>query len=217
MPRDGTATRDRILDSAQRLMLDRGFAATSVDEVIAGAQSSKGAFFHHFPTKNDLGQALVARYAAADVAHLHAFMATAEAETDDPAQQLVAFIRLFEEAADDIVHEQQNSCLYISFVQDRRLVTDGCTEVISDAVLAWRDVLGAKLEAAAEGGLAVAGVDLDDLADHVFVTFEGAFVLARTMGDGRHMRAQLGVLRHLLAALLGVATDARLASAASAS
>ena len=201
MPRDGTATRDRILDSAERLVLDRGFAATSVDEVIAGARSSKGAFFHHFPTKNDLGRALVARYAGADVEHLHSFMAAAEAETDDPAGQIVAFIRLFEEVADDIVVEQQSSCLYVSFIHERQLVNDGSTSVILDAVLSWRKVLREKLAAALAGAPRAKGMDLDDLADHAFVTFEGAFILARTTGDGRRMRAQLAVLRQLLTAL----------------
>jgi TetR/AcrR family transcriptional repressor of nem operon len=204
MPRDGTATRERILDSAQRLVLDRGFAATSVDEVIAAARSSKGAFFHHFPTKNDLGRALVHRYAAADVEHLHAFMARAEAETDDPARQLVAFIRMFEEIADEIATEQQNSCLYISFVHDRQLTADGSTEVIGGAVEAWRKVLREKLDAAKAGGSLPDDLDLDDLADHVFVTFEGAFILGRTLGDARHMEAQLRVLRQLLEVALGV-------------
>jgi TetR/AcrR family transcriptional regulator, transcriptional repressor for nem operon len=207
MPRNGTATRDRILDSAQRLVLDQGFAATSVDEVIAGAKSSKGAFFHHFPTKNDLGRALVDRYAAADVRELHAFMARAEAETDDPARQLVAFIRMFEEVADEIATEQQSSCLYISFVHDRQLTSDGSTEVINEAVVAWREALREKLEAADEAGSLADEFDFDDLADHVFVTFEGAFILGRTTGDARHMRAQLRVLRQLLEVALGVTAD----------
>jgi TetR/AcrR family transcriptional repressor of nem operon len=40
------------------------------------------------------------------------------------------------------------------------------------------------------------------LADHVFATFEGAFILARSTNDPGHMRAQLAVLRQLLTALL---------------
>jgi len=124
MPRDGSATRTRILDSAERLVMERGFAATSVDEVIAESSSSKGAFFHHFPTKNHLGRALVARYAAADIEHLETFMAAAEAETDDPAGQVVAFVGRFEEAADEIVAEQPG-CLYVSFIYDRQLSRDG--------------------------------------------------------------------------------------------
>jgi TetR/AcrR family transcriptional repressor of nem operon len=197
MPKDGTATRTRILDSAERLVLEQGFAATSVDEVIAHSRSSKGAFFHHFASKHGLARALVERYAAADVEHLETFMAAAEAVTDDPARQLVAFIRLFEEAADDIVAAQP-SCLYVSFIYDRQLFEDGTAELIVDAIVAWRERLRAKLEAAAALRPPRAPVDLEAVADHVFVTFEGAFILARSLQDGSHMRRQLGVVRALL-------------------
>ena len=202
MPRDGTVTRNRILDSAELLVLDQGFAATSLDEVIAAAGSSKGAFFHHFESKNHLARELVARYAAADVAALETFMTAAEAETADPAGQVIAFVRLFEEAADEIVAAQP-SCLYVSFIYDRQLTEDGTTEHIVDAIVAWRDRLGAKLEAASELVALPADVDLEALANHVFVTFEGAFILARSMQDGSHMRRQLALLRALLEALFG--------------
>ncbi|MEJ7721594.1 MAG: TetR/AcrR family transcriptional regulator [Ilumatobacteraceae bacterium] len=57
MPRDGTATRERILDAAERLVIENGFSATSVDSVIDESSSSKGAFFHHFATKEKLARA----------------------------------------------------------------------------------------------------------------------------------------------------------------
>ncbi len=66
MPRDGSATRQRILDTAERLVIDNGFAGTSVDQVVVESGTSKGAFFHHFPSKVDLARSLVARYAATD-------------------------------------------------------------------------------------------------------------------------------------------------------
>ena len=50
--------------------------------------------------------------------------------------------------------------------------------------------------------------DLDALADHVFVTFEGAFLLCRSTGSPEHMRAQLRVLRRLLTAALSVGVPA---------
>ena len=79
MPRDGTVTRDRILDSAERLIIDRGFAATTVDAILADAGTTKGAFFHHFASKAELARSLVERYAAADIAALEDFMMRAEA------------------------------------------------------------------------------------------------------------------------------------------
>lgn len=45
-------------------------------------------------------------------------------------------------------------------------------------------------------------MDLDALADHAFVTFEGTYLLARGTGEPAHMRAQLRTLRLLLTALL---------------
>lgn len=202
MPRDGTATRNRILDSAERLVLERGFGATSVGAVIADSRSSKGAFFHHFASKDDLGRALVARYAAADVAHLEQFMAAAEAESDDPAERVVAFVRLFEEVADEIVAVQP-SCLYVSFINERQLDPEGTAEPIVEAILAWRERILELLRAAADRRPVPAGVDLEALADHVFVTFEGAFILGRSLQDGAHMRRQLRLVRVLLEQVLG--------------
>lgn len=45
-------------------------------------------------------------------------------------------------------------------------------------------------------------LDTDALADHLFVTFQGAFILSRSMNDPRHMRAQLAVLRQLIESVL---------------
>ncbi len=198
VPRDGSATRERILTSAERLVIDNGYAATSVDQVIAASRTSKGAFFHHFGSKLDLARTLVERYAAADVAQLDAATEYAEAATDDPAGRVDAFLRFFEERADELMSEQ-SSCLYVSILTERQLVLDGTSAPITGAVVAWREGLVRLLRPALSDA---AEVDAEALADHVFVTFEGAFLLARSTGEPEHMRAQLRVLRQLVAGLL---------------
>nr|MBA2293902.1 TetR/AcrR family transcriptional regulator [Actinomycetota bacterium] len=197
MPRDGTATRERILDEAQRLVLERGFSATTVDAVLAAAGTSKGAFFHHFPSKDQLGHALVERYAQADLAYQEQFMAAAEAASDDPAEQLVTFVSLFEEAADELVTEQ-SGCLYVSFVYEKQLVDDGTHSLIVDAVIAARERFAQKLEAAIAIHPPGVPVDVTSLADLVFTTFEGGFILARTLRDPSLLRGQLTHLRRYL-------------------
>lgn len=144
MARSGAQTRERILDGAQRLVLEHGLAATTVDAILAESGTSKGAFFHHFPTKNDLARALVERYAESDVAFLDEFMAKAETASEDPALQVVEFIRLFEDAADEMV-TQQPSCLYVSYIYEKQLFEDGTNDVIVGAVLAWRERLASKI------------------------------------------------------------------------
>jgi TetR/AcrR family transcriptional regulator, transcriptional repressor for nem operon len=197
VPRDGTATRDRILDAAQRIVLERGFAATSVDAVLVAAPATKGAFFHHFPSKNDLGRALLERYAAADERMLDDFMAAAEAETDDPAEQLVAFVRHFEQAADELAPNQPG-CLFVSFIYESQLAGEGDEDLIATSIRHWRERLLDKLEAAARAHPPATAVDLPSLADQVFTTFEGGFILTRAMHHPSHLSAQLAHLRHYL-------------------
>jgi TetR/AcrR family transcriptional regulator, transcriptional repressor for nem operon len=204
VPRDGTVTRERILDAAQRIVLERGFAATSVDAVLAQAPATKGAFFHHFPSKNDLGRALLERYAAADERMLEDFLAVAEAESDDPAEQLVAFVRQFEHAADELAPTQPG-CLFVSFIYESQLVGDGEDDLIAASILHWRTRLVEKLEAAARIHPPAIAVDLQSLADQVFTTFEGGFILARAMHDPTQLRAQLAHLRHYLELLFQLA------------
>jgi TetR/AcrR family transcriptional regulator, transcriptional repressor for nem operon len=203
MPRDGSATRERILDAAQRIVLERGFAATSVDAVLEQAPATKGAFFHHFPSKTDLGRALLERHAAADERMLDDFMAAAEAESDDPAAQLVSFVRHYEQAADELAPTQPG-CLFVSFIYERQLGGDGEDDPIATSIRHWRSRLLEKLEAAAELHPPVIAVDLPSLADQVFTTFEGGYILARAMHDPNHLRAQLAHLRHYLELLFGL-------------
>ena len=205
MPKDGTINRTRILDAAERLVIENGFAATSLDTVLQEAGTSKGAFFHHFDSKNALARALTERYVAGDIGQLHNAL-NATASVADPAERVVAFVRWFEDGADEIM-SAQSSCLYVAVLTERQMVTNGTADLITHAVEEWRGEIASLLSAAADSRDVDLG-DVDALADHVFVTFEGAFLLCRTTGKPEHMRSQLGVLRRLLEAALRVSQDA---------
>lgn len=203
MPTAETSTRDRILDAAERLVHRHGFASTTVDAVIAAAPTSKGAFFHHFPTKSELGQALVARYARADAEVLEHLLRAAEQISDDPAEQMVELIRDLERHVDDVALEQPG-CLFVSFLYSREQVDPQTLTTIVDSVELWRGRLSSRLRMAARQHPPVINVDLTSLADHVFTVLEGGFVLARATGETARLRAQLGHLRRYLALVFDV-------------
>lgn len=198
-----TPTRDRILNAAEGLVLRQGFNATTLEAILAEAGASKGAFFHHFASKEALGNALVERYAEADAAALERFMGEAEALSDDPAEQVVHFVRLYEEAANDIPTAQPG-CLFVSFIYERGPGSPRDEDVIVESIELWRKRILEKLELAAETRLRLSGVDLPSLADMVFSTFEGGFILTRATDDPQHLRRQLAHLRHYLELLLDV-------------
>jgi AcrR family transcriptional regulator len=55
--------RAEFIDCALRLFLEKGYERTTINDVIAAASVSKGAFYHHFRAKEDLLEAIAARFA----------------------------------------------------------------------------------------------------------------------------------------------------------
>ena len=186
MPTTKAKTQDRLLDAAQEIVNQQGFAATSVDKIIERAGVTKGTFFYHFKTKNDLARALIDRYAAGDQEMLRSSMDRAEKLSNDPLQQVLIFVGLILEVAEELDASPYPGCLFATYCYESGLFDEETNRVIADAMLNWRGVLGEKLRAVAERHPPKIEVDLDNLADLLTVVFEGAFVMSRSVG-GRNV------------------------------
>lgn len=195
------SARERILDAAERQVYQHGFNATTLESILTEAGASKGAFFHHFENKEALGRALIQRYAERDAVLLDEAMGAAEATTDDPGEQVLAFLRFFEEGVSS-AGDLPPGCLFVTFIYERGPGIPADDDVIIRSIEIWRDRLLGKLEAAARQRPRLANTDLPSLADQVFTVFEGGFVLARATNDWSHLRSQLAHLRNYVALLL---------------
>jgi TetR/AcrR family transcriptional regulator, transcriptional repressor for nem operon len=200
MPKDGSATRERILGVAERLMIEQGYNATSLDQVIAESSSSKGAFFHHFSSKSDLALQLTRRYVDTDLGHLAAGL-DAVRDIDEPAARVIAFIRFYEDGAEGLM-AAQTGCLYATVLAEREFTGTDINDLVAEATIVWRAAVVDLLRPALAASRSDLDIDVEALADHLFTTFEGAFILCRTLEDTSAMRAQLRVLRQLLESLL---------------
>jgi TetR/AcrR family transcriptional regulator, transcriptional repressor for nem operon len=195
--RDGTATRLRIMDAAQALVIARGFSATTVDEVIAAAHTTKGGFFNHFPTKQALAHALMERYAAQDAELLATLMARSERLADDPLQQLLLFLGLLTDELEEWMATTPG-CLMASFSYERELVDDDTEKLIVRALRLWGDTMHAKLQDVARRHPPKLDVNLQAVADQVATTIEGSYVMVRALGDVTIVRGQMDQLRAYL-------------------
>lgn len=206
MPKDGAVTRTAIMDAAEALILDKGFAGTSVDRVIEGAGITKGTFFYHFGTKADLALSLVERYADLDRQHLEGGLDRAEALSRDPLQQVLIFVGLFKEEADKLT-EPSAGCLFASYCYEAQLFDDTTMRIIRDALTLWRDRLGAKLRDVIALQPPRLPVSAESLADMMTVIFEGAFILAKTLKEPQVLAEQLGHYRNYLELLFEPAPE----------
>lgn len=204
MPRDATATRERIMDAAQEQVMKRGFAATSVDAIHEAAGVSRGTFFYHFPTKDELARALLKRYARSDREITDRLMERAERLSRDPLHQVLIFLRLHEDLLASYERDEDPGCLFASYSYEAGLFDDDTHRLISDSVDHWRELVGAKLVAAAELHAPRGPADPEVLAELAYAVMQGDFILSRVCGDARLMITHLRQFVALLESLYGV-------------
>src|SRR5207245_7622513 len=85
----GGETRRRIVEAARAAFGDRGYGATSMNDLIAAAGVTKGGFYFHFASKRDVGVEVV----RADQARLQAEVLAVAAEQERASEQVVAMVR----------------------------------------------------------------------------------------------------------------------------
>jgi len=195
MRKDGIATRERILDAAQHLILDRGYVGMTVEHVLDEVDITKGAFFHHFKTKDDLAKALLRRFAEKDAQIYEATRERAEKLSDDPLEQLLIFVRLFEEMFDGLT-EPYPGCLFASYIYELQQFDDETRTLIHGSFMKWRDLLKEKFEVIARKYPPRIQVDAASLADVFTVVLEGAFISSKALDEPQLIGEQLRHFRN---------------------
>jgi len=83
-------TRDRIVESADQLFYRQGFDHTSFSDIADSVQISRGNFYYHFKTKDDILGAVIEHR----LANTRLMLDRWEADSDDPADRIRSFIRI---------------------------------------------------------------------------------------------------------------------------
>lgn len=204
MPKEGEVTRGKLLDAAQALFLESGFAGTSIDRVIAKTGVTKGTFFYHFDSKAQMARALIERFAETDRVLLEDAIRDAEGKSKDPLRQVLEVVASFE-AKFDALTEPYPGCLFASYMVEAQLFDAATLQAAAGFTLHWRRRLGDKLREAARLHPPRLPVDLDELADGLTVAFEGSMILSKMVKDPKAIAAHLRHYRRYLELLFGAA------------
>jgi AcrR family transcriptional regulator len=187
----GERTRNRILDVAYDAIVHKGFAATSIEELVEAAGITKSGFFYHFRDKNDLARQLLERFLAEDNAILDTLEARARALCDDPLQSFLIFLNLYAEMMDEMP-DLHPGCLVATITYQEQMFDAEVRRMNAESVLALRARFARWLAEIAERHPPRTVVDINALADNVTVIVEGAIILSKALNDrrlmGRHTR-----------------------------
>jgi TetR/AcrR family transcriptional regulator, transcriptional repressor for nem operon len=182
MVRIGTA-REKILDAALSLVRTKGFTATTVDDLCAASGVTKGAFFHHFASKEALGVAAADHWSKMT----SAFFAEAGYHRHvDPLERVLAYIQFRRDILQGDLPDF--TCLVGTMAQEMhqmsRTITAACdTSISSHAATIEPYIAEAMMQRGLDPAGATTGWSAASLALHTQAVLQGAFVLAKAKGS----------------------------------
>ena len=168
--------RTRLLESARDVIRAKGFSATSVDDLCKTAGVTKGAFFHHFKSKEELGVAAADFWSETTGA---LFAGAPYHQPDDPFDRLIAYLEFRKDLlAGDL---PDYTCLVGTMAQEvydsAPAIRDACHASISGHAMTLVPDIRAAMQARG-----VSGFTPESLALHTQAVLQGAFILAKA-GD----------------------------------
>jgi AcrR family transcriptional regulator len=95
--------RDAFLDAAQRLIMQKGYEGTSVQDVLQQVNTSKGAFYHYFDSKGSLLNAVVERMVDAALLSVEPIVDDPDLPATDKLRGLFAGIASFKTARKELL------------------------------------------------------------------------------------------------------------------
>lgn len=176
--RDPAGTREAILQAAFQEMHRSGFRAAGLDAILTEAGVTKGALYHHFGSKRQLGLAVLEEIIRSMV--LRRFLEPLAA-SDDPVETLIGVL---ENARREVTPEEMVSgCPLNNLAQEMSSVDEEFRERLADIFRDWRDGLANSLRRGQASNKVRGDLDVDAAATFVVATFEGSIGLAKTTRD----------------------------------
>lgn len=192
--RKGEQTRERLLTIAEASILAKGFAATSIEEVISEAEITKSGFFYHFKDKTELARALILRYLENDEILLDELFARAKELNEDPLHAFLIGLKLFAEMMEDLP-EGHPGCLVAMIVYQERLFDKEIHELTRAGVIVWRKRFSEMLTEISEIYPPRDDVNLEAVADMISTMIEGGIIMSKALKEPAKLAEQVMLLR----------------------
>lgn len=171
-------TRNKILEHAGRIVRQKGFNNTGIQEILDSAGVPKGSFYFYFKSKDDLGLALIDYYAESLILLRDSLLAKA---TGTPLEKLRKFfvgMRLFFSQ-----EEWRSGCPIGNLTQEMGALSDAFRSRLNAVFNIMQDAIRECLEQAVSCEELDSEIDVDELAHFILDSWEGALLRMKAEGN----------------------------------
>jgi len=198
----GEKTRERLIDLAYASIVEKGFAATSIEELVEAAGITKSGFFYHFRDKNDLARQLFERFLDEDEGIMVTLENRARELSDDPLQSFLIFLNVYAQMMDDM-EALHPGCMVATVTYQERMFDADVRQMNVDYLRRMRERLARWLSEIVDKYPPRIPVDVEELADHLNVVVEGAIIQSKALRDESLMGKQTRLFRNHIKLLFG--------------
>jgi TetR/AcrR family transcriptional regulator, transcriptional repressor for nem operon len=193
--------RAKLLDAALSVIRTKGYSATTVDELCSAAGVTKGAFFHHFKSKDALAVA-AADYWSEMTGEL--FEQAPYHDLANPLDRVLAYVDFRKALLQGGVPDF--TCLVGTMVQETFETAPAIRKACERSITGHAATLEADIEAAMRGRAMVPEWTAKSLALHTQAVIQGAFILAKATGGAEIAADSIDHLHRYIEMLFGVGT-----------
>lgn len=195
-------TREKILQAAARLFALKGYHDTKLEEVLATAQVTKGAFFHHFRNREDLGFAVLDWHMDRRRQSLDTIQQELPlVEGDDPLQRVYRRLDAIREMARRR-ERSKGGCVIGNLSTALSDCHDGFRKRLAQCFDEMAQEFVPHLEQAARRLPPKRRPEPKELARYIVTVVEGAIMQSRTLGDANLLSRQFALLKDHLKKVL---------------
>src|SRR5882724_243540 len=164
----------KLLEAALHVVRAKGYTATRVEDICAAAGVTKGSFFHHFKSKEDLALAAAAYW---DEMTRHVFELAPYGALADPLQRILGYIDFRKTLIQGEPHAF--TCFAGTMVQDVFETHAAIRDACRSSIFGHAGTFEADIEAAMRQRVPDSRWTAKSLALHMQAVVQGAFVLAK--------------------------------------
>jgi TetR/AcrR family transcriptional regulator, transcriptional repressor for nem operon len=195
-PQTQHESKTRLLDAALHAVRAKGYAATTVDDICHQAGVTKGSFFHHFKSKNELALAAVAHWEAVTE---DLFAAAPYRRLPDPLDRLLGYVDF--RAAILRGEPSEYTCLLGTLVQETYATHPEIRAAADRGLSSHIAELTRDVEAARQRYAPTASWTADSVGCFIQAVLQGSFILAKAREGPEVVRENLAHLRRYLGVL----------------